>query len=349
MIAFEYVIAGIIVVALVVYLLSGGADFGSGIWSLFATGERKDAQRDALSHAIAPIWEANHVWLILVVVLMFVCFPRAFSTIMTALHIPLTLMLIGIVLRGSAFAFQSYSAGATLLQERSGTVFAISSAVTPLLLGISAGAIAGGEIRLLANGAVQTDFVSEWLSPFPFAIGGFTLALCAFLAAVYMTVEARSEALKDDFRLRGLWAAVAVGACAFAAIVLARADAPLIWQELTRSVWAIPFQIVTGLAALVAIWALWTRRFALARYAAMAQVGLIVVGWGLAQYPYMVYPDLTIENAAAEAAILRPVLIALAGGSVLLVPAFFYLYRVFKGAEEEEPHAAGFSPTESTD
>ncbi|RDV37972.1 cytochrome d ubiquinol oxidase subunit II [Bradymonadaceae bacterium TMQ3] len=339
------IVAAIIVLALIVYLLTGGADFGGGIWYLFATGERKDGQRSALTDAIAPIWEANHVWLILVVVLLFVCFPPAFSAIMTALHIPLTLMLLGIVLRGSAFAFQSYSAGADRLERRSARVFAIASIITPFLLGICAGAIASGDIRRLDSGIIDTDFISEWLQPFPFAIGALTLALCAFLAAVYMTVEADTDALKDDFRRRALWSALATGACALAAILLAMRDAPLIWAGLTTARWSIPFQLVTGLAALLTIAALWIRRFHLARAAAALQVALILLGWALAQFPYLVYPDIRITDAAAETAVLRPVLIALALGSLLLLPAFVYLYKIFKPGRAARPET---SPDEAT-
>lgn len=349
MFGLEYAIAAILLVAMIVYLLSGGADFGGGVWALFAFGERGEHQRRALSNAIAPIWEANHVWLILVIVLLFVCFPRAFSTIMTALHIPITLMLIGIVARGSAFAFQSYSAGATRLQERSERVFAISSVATPFLLGVSAGAVAAGELRILADSRVDTDFVSEWLAPFPFAIGALTLALCAFMAAVYMTVEADTEALREDFRIRGLWAALAVGLCALAGLLLAPEHAPLIWEGLAQSSWAIPFQVMTGAAALTAIVALWRRRWRIARPAAMVQVALIVTGWGFAQFPYLVYPDLTIEGAATSIAVLRPVLIALGAGSLLLVPSLYYLFKVFKGQKVDHPEASGFSPPESTE
>ncbi|RAL21015.1 cytochrome BD ubiquinol oxidase subunit II [Lujinxingia litoralis] len=333
------IIAAIIVLALIVYLLTGGADFGGGIWYLFATGERKEAQRRALTQAIAPIWEANHVWLILVIVLLFVCFPSVFAAMMTALHIPLVIMLVGIVLRGSAFAFQSYSAGAQGLERSSARVFAIASVSSPLLLGVCVGAIATGEIRVLENGVVDTNFVSEWLSPFPFAIGALTLVLCAFLAAVYMTVEAPGEALKEDFRRRALWSALATGVCAFVAGLLAIRDAPLIWEGLTGAGWSLLFQLITGLAALLAIGALWTRRYRLARVAAGAQVALIMMGWALAQFPYLIYPDFRILESAAEPAVLRPVLIALAAGSVLLVPSFLYLYAIFK--PREAPELAG--------
>lgn len=329
------IVAMVLVVAMAAYVLSGGADFGGGIWRLFAWGPRGERQRDALNDAIAPIWEANHVWLILVIVLLFSCFPRAFSVLMTALHIPLAAMLVGIVLRGSAFAFESYPAGATRLQKRSGRVFAVSSAVTPFLLGISVGAIASGNLRVdAATGMVQTNFVSEWLAPFPFAIGALLLAVCAFLSAVYMTVEVRADVeLANDFRRRGLWAAVAVGVFALVSLLLARRDAPFLYEGLVHGRAAIFFQTLTGLAAVIVLGALWQRRYRLARVAALVQGGLIIVGWALAQFPYLIYPDITIAGAAADEVVLRLVLIALAAGSVLLLPAFYYLYRVFKAGK----------------
>ncbi len=335
----SYIVAAVIVVAMMVYVLSAGADFGGGVWRLFTFGPRGQLQRDRLNAAIAPIWEANHVWLILVVVLLFSCFPRAFSAIMTALHIPLAAMLIGIVLRGSAFTFESYPAGATRLQKKSGRVFAVSSAVTPLLLGVSVGAVASGQIKLDATtGHVQTNFIAEWFAPFPFAIGAFLLALCAFLSAVYMTVEARDEPeLADDFRRRGLWATGAVGVFALISLLLAKNGASFVYSGLSRGGSAVFFQIITGLSAIVAIGALIKRRYRIARFAAIAQVGLIVMGWALAQFPYLVYPDITIENAAAPDVVLRPILIALAIGSSLLLPAFYYLYRVFKAGKELQP------------
>jgi cytochrome d ubiquinol oxidase subunit II len=330
-VSLSIVIASVIVVSMVIYVASGGADFGSGIWDLLATGPRAERQRDALWTAIAPIWEANHVWLIIALVLMFVAYPAAFSTILTALHIPVTLMLIGIVLRGSAFAFRSYSAGATHVERRSATIFAVASVATPLMLGVTAGAIASGDITVNTADVVQTDFVSAWLAPFPFAIGFFTLSLCAFLAAVYMTVELDDDRpLQEDFRRRGLWAAVAVGVTAFLSLFLAVDGAPTIWHGLSKSVWALPFHAATGLSAVGAIFFLWRRRFRLARALAIAQTALIITGWGLAQYPYIVPPDLTLQNTAAPDSVLWPVIVALGVGSVVLVPSFSYLYRVFK-------------------
>lgn len=322
--------AGIVLVAMIVYIATGGADFGGGVLELLARGPRAEDHKRALREAIAPIWEANHVWLIVVVVLLFVCFPVAFSAIMTALHVPLVLMLIGIVLRGAAFAFQSYAAGDRAVEVSSSRVFTAASAITPLMLGVVAGAVASGAIRVdPATGNVTTDFVSEWVAPFPFAVGLLTLALCVYLAAVYMTVET-DGALRDDFRARALGAGVAVGALALPAALLAWYRAPAIGEPLLASAWAPPFHAVTGAVALAALWALWTRRFRLARLLAPAQAALILIGWGLAQYPYLIEPDLSIADAAAGDTVLASTLIILAAGSVLLVPSFIYLYRVFK-------------------
>ena len=324
--------AAILLVAMIVYVLSGGADFGGGIWQLFATGPRAGRQRSALRHAIAPIWEANHVWLIVAVVVRFVAFPAAFSAIATALHSPLALMLIGIVLRGSAFAFRSYPAGAEGLARRAERVFAAASVGTPLLLGVVAGAIASGGLTIGPDGRVVTDFVSAWLAPFPFAVGGFALALCAYLSAIYMTVEANDPELADDFRTRALAAAIALGAFAVITSVTALAGAPALWAALFTSWWSLPFHAATGVAAVAALASLAVRRYHLARGLAAVHAALIIAGWGFAQYPALVAPDLTIAGAAAPDAVLRPLVIALAAGAVILVPAFVYLFRVFKKA-----------------
>ncbi len=319
-------------ISLIIYMLTGGADFGGGIWDLFAIGRRAKAQRSLIAHAIAPIWEANHVWLIVIVVLLFVAFPVAFAAISTALHIPLTLMLIGIVLRGTAFVFRTYDDQSDTTHRRWSRVFAVASVITPVMLGITLGAVASGTIHVdVESGQVETDFISAWFAPFPFAIGFFTLTLSALLAAVYLTLEAEDPALREDFRRRALIAAVSVGAMAGLSFVLSADGAPAIRRGLGGAPWSIPFQILTGAVALWAIWTIWKRQFRRARLLVPIQVTLIVSGWGLAQYPYLVTPDLTFSNTAAPDAVLRPLLIVLVAGGVLLVPAFWYLYAVFKG------------------
>jgi cytochrome d ubiquinol oxidase subunit II len=336
MLSIDTLIAGAMMVSLSFYALLGGADFGGGVWDMFASGPRKRAQRELIAEAIGPVWEANHVWLILVVVLLFTAFPPAFAAIATALHIPLTLMLIGIVLRGSAFTFRSYDKRTDDAQRRWGRIFSMTSLITPVLLGVVVGAISSGRIQNDYSDFTAA-FVSPWFAPFPFAVGFFALALFAFLAAVYLTVEAGDEALREDFRLRALVSAVAVGVMALLVFLLSGAGAPLIRHWLTWSWWTWPLQISTAVFAVSAIYALWTRRFRMARFCAAAQTTLILWGWGAAHYPYLIAPDLTIYNAAAPLITMRLVWWALLAGSVLLFPSLYYLFRVFK---RSGPHGA---------
>lgn len=328
----EVIVGVVMMVALMVYMLTGGADFGGGVWDLLAFGPRARAQRHVVSEAIGPIWEANHVWLILVVVLLFVCFPTGFAAITTALHIPLTIMLIGVVLRGSAFVFRSYDPRHP--DETVGPwrlVFAIASTVTPVTLGISLGAVASGRMRLdPETGLVQTDFFSEWFAAFPLALGLYTLALMALLAAVYLVLETDDPALKADFRRRALASGAVSGVLAFATLGLAEDGAPAVWNGLTGQWWSLPFQVLTGLVAVGALVAVWRQRDRLAQVLVGGQVLAIMGGFGASWYPYLIAPDLTLAAAAAPDAVLRPVLIALASGSLLLLPAFVWLYRVFK-------------------
>jgi len=327
------ILAGIVMVALNAYVLLAGADFGGGVWDFFARGDRRQAQRDLISHAIAPIWEANHVWLILVIVLLFTCFPAAFSTIAILLHIPLTLMLLGIVLRGSAFIFRSYGSERDVTQQRWGRVFAIASIATPVLLGMCVGAVATGAVGATVvspSGSFVSQFIRPWLTMFGVGVGLLALALFSFLAAVYLTVEAEGTELQEDFRTRALWSAGAVFVIAFGVLALSWTEAPMVRQMLMAGPWALPLHIVTGIAAITAIVALWTRRFRLARVAAAAQVTFILWGWAAAQYPYLLPPTLTIEAAAAPNRTLVLILWALAAGACVLLPSLYYLFRIFK-------------------
>ena len=330
------VIAGIMVVALNAYVLLGGADFGGGVWDLVARGPRKTAQRDLVAHVIGPVWEANHVWLILVVVLLFTCFPPAFARLAVMLNLPLTGVLLGIVLRGSAFAFRGYGGDRDVVQRRWGRVFAIASLVTPVLLGVVVGAIASGQLGEGGSGKGEgyfASYVATWLTPFTVVVGLFTLACFAFLAAVYLTLEVPAGELREDFRARALGAGVVVFLMAGLSLVLAQSGAPQMEAGLMHARWAVPFQIATGAAAVTAFAALWTRRFALARIAAAAQVSLIVWGWAWSQFPYVVPPDLTIAVSASPRATLRLVLVALIVGAAVLFPSLFYLFRVFKSSD----------------
>src|SRR5712691_10751243 len=157
------------IASLILYALLGGADYGGGVWDLFAFGRRAPEQRALIAKAIGPVWEANHVWLILVIVILFTAFPPAFAAISTALHIPLTLLLIGIVLRGATFTFRAHDVQRDNVQRRWSLVFSIASIITPLLLGIVLGAIASGTIRV-ENGVVVSGFLKSWVAPFLFPL-----------------------------------------------------------------------------------------------------------------------------------------------------------------------------------
>lgn len=320
-----------ILAALVLYGLSGGADYGGGMWDLLAAGPRARRQREAIEHAIGPIWEANHVWLILVVVVLFTGFPPAFAAIMTALHVPLSAVLIGIVLRGSAFVFRKYDRQADHVHRRWSTLFGAASFFTPFALGLSLGGLASGDIRVEA-GRVTTGFLAGWTGPFAVACGLFAQGLFAFLAATYLTVDTEGEPdLQADFRTRALWSGLSLLPAAALTFALAQPGAPRIFAGLT-SWWAPVLLAVTAVLAAGALWALWRRRFRWARAAAAGQVAAILVGWGVAQYPYLVVPDLTLSTSAAPPATLRLLTWALVLGALVLFPAFAYLFYVFKRA-----------------
>jgi cytochrome d ubiquinol oxidase subunit II len=329
-----HAVAGVMVLSLNAYVLLAGADFGGGVWDLFARGPRRELQRSAIADAIGPIWEANHVWLILVVVLLFSCFPRAFSHLSTALHIPITLMLVGIVLRGSAFTFRSYDRQTDAVQRRWGRVFAIASVVTPVLLGICVGAVASGAVPLVPIDGTRTFtqvYVRPWITPFSISVGVLALAIFAHLAAVYLAWERREPELKQDFRARALVSALVVFVAGTLTIVLARADAPLVYAGLTRGPAAIGMHGVTAVAGLTGVWALWRRRWLLAVIAAAAQATFLLWGWAWSQFPWLVPPSHTITELAAPRITQQLVLTVLGVGTVILLPSFVYLFRIFKG------------------
>lgn len=317
----------VIVLALDVYAVSGGADYGGGVWDLLARGSRADRQRELISHAIGPIWEANHVWLILAIVVLFTGFPPAFARITTILHVPLFLMLLGIVARGAAFSFRAYGSPQGETQRSWGWVFAVASLVTPLLLGMILGAIAAGTVTGEVGSA--SVFFTSWLGLFPLSVGLYALVMFAFLAAVYLTVEAEEEDLREDFRRRALVSGVFLGVMAAVVLGAAGLRVPEILEDLTRTPWSWALHLLTAATAVWTLFALWSRRYRQARLGAVLQVSLIIWGWAFSQFPHLIKPDLTLWGAAAPPITLKLLLGALAAGAVLLVPSFIYLFRVF--------------------
>ena len=325
-----YIMAALLALSLNAYVLFGGADFGGGVWDLLASGPRRSRQREVIALALGPIWEANHVWLIFAIVLTFTCFPPVAARLGTVLHIPLTLMLIGIVLRGSAFIFRSYDSQRDATQRRWGRIFASASVITPILLGVSIGAVATGRVGEERTGGFVLQYVEPWLTPFAFGVGLLALALFAFLAAVFLTLETRDPDLCEDFRRRALGAGVAVFLASALVLLLSRRQAPLVMTGLMASPWALPLHLVTGSTAIAVLAALWFRRFRLARIGAGLQVSLIFWGWALAQFPLLIPPHFTIEDSAAPHSTLRALLIAIGVGAIVLVPSLWYLFQIFK-------------------
>lgn len=315
-------------VALVAYALLGGADFGGGIWDLLARGPRAAEQRQAIGAAMGPVWEANHVWLIFLIVILFTAYPHAFSALSVALFWPFHLVLAGIVLRGAAFVFRAHGQAAADAPSSWGRVFGAASVVTPVLLGACLGAISTGEIRIEAGG-VALGSETAWLEPFPLATGLLALAVCAYLAAVYITLET-GGALRDDFRRKGLGMWLVGGALSIGTLLLARSEAPRLWVGLT----SLPAALVVAAGVLLApasALALWRRRYHAARVFAAGQVVLLLAGWGLAQWPYIIYPDVALVRAAAPPPTLTALLWTVPFGIALLLPSLWFLFAVFKG------------------
>ena len=331
------IIAGIMVVALNAYVLLGGADYGGGVWDLFARGPRARRQRELIADSIAPIWEANHVWLIVVVVLAFTAFPIAFRDVLIVLHIPLTVLLVGIVLRGSAFVFRSYG-GQGRARARWGVTFAIASTITPILLGVAIGALASGSVgaasRRVGAPGFAAVYVEPWLALFPILVGLMTLALFAFLAAVYLAYAAAEDELREDFRARALGAAAAVFVFAVGALIAGLAQNVGVARGLLGAGWATLLHLATAAAAIAAIVALRRRDYRGARVAAAAQVSLILWGWVFAQYPYLIPDTVVIRDGAAPAITLRLLLVGLVVGSLVLIPSLRYLLRTFSSGHD---------------
>ena len=331
MIGLETTLAIVLLISLTFYALMGGADFGAGVWHLLAHGPSRRDQHRLIGDALGPIWEVNHVWLILIVTVLFAAFPSAYVELSIVLHIPLTLLVIGIVLRGSAFAFRHYDVKDDEVHVRWDQLFAISSLISPLLLGVIIGAMTAGHFPLNAENFFQ-GFVSPWFQPFPLIMGLFTLALFAYLAATYLLLETKQPHLQEIFRKRAIIAVLVVGLLEEAVLILSKSTAPHLWGELQDSLWGACLQLGIGGLALAAVWLLITRQYWWARTCAILQVTLTIWAWGLAQYPYLVPPNLMIFNASAPAITLQLITMALFLGALLLFPSLWYLFHIFKGS-----------------
>jgi cytochrome bd ubiquinol oxidase subunit II len=314
--------------AVLAYAVLAGADFGGGVWDLLASGPRAEQHRAAIGRAMGPVWEANHVWLIFVIVILFSGFPVAFAALSVALFWPFHLVLAGIVLRGAAFVFRAHGREGTGLSVGWGRVFGGASLITPLLLGACLGAVSSGRIRV-DRGQVTAGSELAWLSPFALATGLLGLILCVYLATVYLTLETGGP-VREDFRRRALWTWLVGGVVSIGTLLLTYVEAPHLWEGLTSFPSALPVLGGMVLAPASAV-GLWTRHFGWARICAAGQVVLLLAGWALAQWPYVIYPDVRLFESAAPAATLRALLVTLPFGLGLLLPSLALLFLVFKG------------------
>jgi cytochrome d ubiquinol oxidase subunit II len=330
------VIAVVLFVGVSAYALFGGADFGAGFWDLVAGGARRgERPRAVVDASIAPVWEVNHVWLIFTLVVLWTAFPPAFSSIMITLFVPFTLVALGIVLRGSSFAFRK-EVFRTSSRRNFGAAFASSSVLVPYCLGAIAGAIASGRVP---NGGDAGDPWASWINPTSVLGGVLAVTVCAYLAAVYLVYDAHRLAeheMVDYFRRRALVASVVAGAIAIAGIFVLRADARSLFDRL---VWeGLPLVIVSGLCGLGSLVLLTRRRDFGARVLAIGAVVSIVWGWGVAQWPYMLPQSLKVEAAAAPEATLVTVLIVFVVAAVVILPSIAIVYVLDqRGALEGAP------------
>jgi cytochrome d ubiquinol oxidase subunit II len=330
----------ILLAAVVLYGIFGGADFGAGLCDLSAGGAARGARARALiDHAIAPVWEANHTWLIFCLVVLWSAFPTAFAAITTTLYIPLGLAVFGIVLRGSGFAFRKVSMDTT---ERriNGFMFATSSVITPFCFGAIAGAIASGRVPAAGHG----DPVSSWINPTSLVGGVLAVLTCGYLAAIFLTAEAsRAGApdLQEWSRRRAIVAASAAGLVAFAALFVLRHDAHRLVERLLGVAWPlIALSGIAGLATLVAnTWPPTRRRPQLLRPLSALAVAAILSGWGTAQYPYLLGTHLTISEAAAPPTTMNALALVAGLAVTLVVPSLTWLLLLTHRGElaDDEP------------
>ena len=316
--------AVILFAAIIVYAVFGGADFGAGFWDLIAGGaKRGERPREVIDHSIAPVWEANHVWLIFVFVVLWTCFPEAYASIMLTLFVPLTLAALGIVLRGASFAFRK-SVIRTRDQRNFGAAFALASVLVPYCLGAVVGSVASGRVPA---GGVAGDPWSSWVNPT--SVLGGVLAVCtsAYLAAFFLVWDAdrlADAAMVDYFRRRAIAAGVVAGVVAAVGIFVLSNDATYLFDGLKSR--ALPLVILSAIAGVGALLLLLRGVRRGARLAAVVAVVSVVAAWGSAQWDYLLPTSLTVSAAAAPSGTITAVLVATALAAVLIVPAFALLY-----------------------
>ena len=319
-------VAVLLLLAVVMYAVFGGADFGAGFWDLVAGGAtRGERPREVIDHSIGPVWEANHVWLIFCFVLLWTGFPEAYASVTLTLFVPLTLAALGILLRGSSFAFRK-TVFRTRERRAFGATFAVSSVLVPFCMGAIAGAVASGRVPA---GGDAGDPWSSWLNPTSLLGGVLAIVVAAYLASVYLVWDSRrlaDDTMIEYFRRRAVGAAVVAGVVALIGIFILRADAEYLFDELAGK--ALPLVIVSALCGIASFILLVRDADHWARLLAIGAVATVVGAWGVAQWPYILPESLTVSEAAAPSSTLATLLVAAVGALVIVVPGFILLYTL---------------------
>jgi cytochrome d ubiquinol oxidase subunit II len=329
--------AAILWAGAMLYALLGGADFGAGFWDLVAGGTERGARpRAVIDRAVGPVWEANHVWLIFVLVVLWTAFPPAYSAILSTLFIPLTLAALGIVLRGSSFAFRKMSTRLGL-RRAFGAIFAVSAVLTPFFLGAALGGVASGRVP---PGNAAGDIWTSWANPSGAIVGALAVAVCAYLAAIYLTADARrlgDAGLERHFRVRGVGAGVVAGGLALGGVFVLRDDSPYVYDRLVHE--ALPLVLVSAALGLAALVVLAAGRPRGTRLLGAGAVATVIWAWGVAQWPYLLPETLTVDQAAGDSTTLTWVVVVFGIAVVLVLPSLAFLYWLDQRSRLEEEGA----------
>lgn len=318
---------GLALLGLVAYAVLGGADFGAGFWDLTAGTAHGGARvRGVIERSMSPVWEANHVWLIFLLVVLWTCFPVFFASMMSSLYIPMMIAALGIIMRGAAFAVRGQAA--TINEARwFGALFATSSVIVPFAFGTVAGAIASGRVPV---GNAAADPWSVWLNPTSIFIGVLAVALGAYMAAIFLTGDAEKLGEPDmvaAFRRRAIGSAIVAGALALIGLFVLREDARDLFDGLTSGA-GLACVIASAIAGGTTLALVVRARYSTARWSSAVAVAFVLIGWAAAQSPYLLPEELTLDQAAAPSATLTALLVAVAFGLVVLVPSLVWLYRL---------------------
>jgi cytochrome d ubiquinol oxidase subunit II len=336
-------VAAILIAGVTAYAIFGGADFGAGFWDLVAGGaNRGEKPRALIDHSIGPVWEANHVWLVFCLVVLWTAFPEAFASITLTLFVPLALAAFGIVLRGSSFAFRHH-VFRTRDRRRFGAAFASSSVVVPFCMGAVAGAIASGRVPA---GGQAGDPWSSWVNPTSILGGVLAVTVCAYLAAVYLVRDARrldDANLVQYFHRRAVASAVIAGVVAFAGVFVLRADAEYLFDGLTSR--ALPLVLASAICGVASFVLLLRSAPRFARLLSIGAVATVIWAWGVGQWPYLLPESLTVADAAAPSGTLTTVIVVFAVAAVVIIPAFALLYVLDQRGVLEEDDAGAPAPS----